>query len=125
MRNEVSLLCHAICEVKGIDELTDYAIQRELDDMGLSDWAIDEYEVKGDTIDVYVTKVYDVKIDGSDYEPDVFYDEYGNRYVNYPEVDEYVLFDDYCCFPDGLIFDWVETEDGSVISWEELFEEEY
>ncbi len=124
MRNEVSLLCHAICEVKGIVQLTDYAMQCELDKRGLSDWAVDGYDVQEDTVDIYVTKLYEVKIDRSDYEPEVFHDENGNRYVNYPEVDEYVLFDDHCCFPDGLIFDWVETEDGSMISWEELFEEE-
>lgn len=124
MRNEVSLLCHAICEVKGIVQLTDYAMQCELDKRGLSDWAVDGYDVREDTVDVYVTKLYEVKIDRSDYEPEVFIDKDGNRQLNYPEVDEYVLFDDYCRFPDGLIFDWVETEDGSMISWEELFGEE-
>jgi hypothetical protein len=121
MRNEVSLLCHAICEVKGIVQLTDYAMQCELDKRGLSDWAVDGYDVREDTVDIYVTKLYDVKIDPSDYEPEVDYDLYGNSFVSYPEVDEYILFDDYCRFPDGLIFDWVETEDGSVITWEELF----
>jgi hypothetical protein len=121
MRNEVSLLCHAICEVKGIVQLTDYAMQCELDKRGLSDWLVDGYDVREDTVDVYVTKLYDVKIDPSDYEPEVDYDLYGNSFVSYPEVDEYILFDDYCRFPDGLIFDWVETEDGSVITWEELF----
>jgi hypothetical protein len=121
MRNEVSLLCHAICEVKGIVQLTDYAMQCELDKRGLSDWAVDGYDVREDTVDVYVTKLYEFKIDPSDYEPEVDYDLYGNSFVSYPEVDEYILFDDYCRFPDGLIFDWVETEDGSVITWEELF----
>jgi hypothetical protein len=121
MRNEVSLLCHAICEVKGIVQLTDYAMQCELDKRGLSDWLVDGYDVREDTVDVYVTKLYEVKIDPSDYEPEVDYDLYGNSFVSYPEVDEYILFDDYCRFPDGLIFDWVETEDGSVITWEELF----
>jgi hypothetical protein len=121
MRNEVSLLCHAICEVKGIVQLTDYAMQCELDKRGLSDWLVDGYDVREDTVDVYVTKLYEFKIDPSDYEPEVDYDLYGNSFVSYPEVDEYILFDDYCRFPDGLIFDWVETEDGSVITWEELF----
>jgi hypothetical protein len=121
MRNEVSLLCHAICEVKGIVQLTDYAMQCELDKRGLSDWLVDGYDVREDTVDIYVTKLYEVKIDPSDYEPEVDYDLYGNSFVSYPEVDEYILFDDYCRFPDGLIFDWVETEDGSVITWEELF----
>lgn len=124
MRNKVSLLCHAICEVKGIVQLTDYAMQCELDKMGLSDWAIDGYDVQEDIVDVYVTKLYEVKIDRNDYEPEVYYDEDGNRYVNYPEVDEYILFDEHCEFPSELIFDWVETEDGSEISWEELFGEE-
>lgn len=124
MRNEVSLLCHAICEVKGIVQLTDYAMQCELDKRGLSDWAVDGYDVQEDTVDIYVTKLYEVKVDPSDYEPEVDYDLYGNSFVSYPEVDEYILFDDYCRLPDGLIFDWVETEDGSVITWEELFEEE-
>jgi hypothetical protein len=121
MRNEVSLLCHAICEVKGNVQLTDYAMQCELDKRGLSDWLVDGYDVREDTVDVYVTKLYEFKIDPSDYEPEVDYDLYGNSFVSYPEVDEYILFDDYCRFPDGLIFDWVETEDGSVITWEELF----
>ena len=124
MRNEVSLLCHAICEVKGIDELTDYAMQCEIDKRGLSDWAVDGYDVKDDTVDVFITKRYDIKVDRSDYEPEVYYDEDGNRYVDYPEVDEYVLFDEYCDFPVELISDWVETEDGSVITWEELFGDE-
>lgn len=124
MRSEVSLLCHAICEVKGIVQLTDYAMQCELDKRGLSDWAVDGYDVREDTVDIYVTKLYDVKVDPSDYEPEVDYDLYGNSFVSYPEVDEYILFDDYCRFPDGLIFDWVETEDGSVITWEELFDDE-
>lgn len=99
-------------------------MQCELDKRGLSDWAVDGYDVREDTVDIYVTKLYEVKIDRSDYEPEVFIDKDGNRQLNYPEVDEYVLFDDYCRFPDGLIFDWVETEDGSMISWEELFGEE-
>lgn len=124
MRNEVSLLCHAICEVKGIDELTDYAMQCEIDKRGLSDWAVDGYDVEDDTVDVFITKRYDIKVDRSDYEPEVYYDEDGNRYVDYPEVDEYVLFDEYCDFPVELIFDWVETEDGSEITWEELFGDE-
>lgn len=127
MRNEVSLICHAICEVKGIDELTDYAMQCELDKRGLSDWAVDGYDVmdlKDNTVDIYVTKQFDIKLDRSDYEPLVLHDEYGNRHVDYPEVDEYILFDDNCRLPDGLIFDWVETEDDSVITWEELFGEE-
>lgn len=127
MRNEVSLLCHAICEVKGIDELTDYAMQCEIDKRGLSDWAVDGYDVtdlKDNTVDIYVTKQFDIKLDRSDYEPLVLHDEYGNRHVDYPEVDEYILFDDNCRLPDGLIFDWVETEDASVITWEELFGKE-
>lgn len=124
MRNEVSLLCHAICEVKGIDELTDYAIQCEIDKRGFSDWTVAGYDVKEDTVDVFITKRYDIKVNRSDYEPEVYCDEDGNRYVDYPEVDEYALFDEYCDFPVELIFDWVETEDGSVITWEELFEEE-
>jgi hypothetical protein len=96
-------------------------MQCELDKRGLSDWLVDGYDVREDTVDIYVTKLYEVKIDPSDYEPEVDYDLYGNSFVSYPEVDEYILFDDYCRFPDGLIFDWVETEDGSVITWEELF----
>lgn len=124
MRNEVSLLCHAICEVKGIDELTDYTMQCEIDKRGLSDWAVDGYDVKDDTVDVFITKLYDIKVDRRDYEPEVYYDEDGNRYVDYPEVDEYILFDEYCDFPVELIFDWVETEDGSEITWEELFGDE-
>lgn len=127
MRNEVSLICHAICEVRGIDELTDYAMQCELDERGLSDWAVDGYDVmdlKDNTVDIYVTKQFDIKLDRSDYEPLVLHDEYGNPHVDYPEVDEYILFDDNCRLPDGLIFDWVETEDDSVITWEELFGEE-
>ena len=127
MKNEVSLICHAICEVKGIDELTDYAMQCELDKRGLSDWAVDGYDVmdlKDNTVDIYVTKMYNIKVDRSDYEPEVLHDEDGNQQIDYPEVDEYILFDDNCRLPDGLIFDWVETEDDSVITWEELFGDE-
>lgn len=127
MRNEVSLICHAICEVKGIDEFTDYAMQCEIDKRGFSDWAVDGYDVtdlKDNTVDIYVTKQFKIKLDRSDYEPLVLHNEYGNRHVDYPEVDEYILADDYCDFPVELIFDWVETEDGSVITWEELFGEE-
>lgn len=121
MSNEISLICHAICEIRGIIKLTNESITEELAKRGLADWNIREYDVEEDVVSVFITKVFKVNINCEDYEPEVHYDESGIKWITYPDVDEDIIFNNHCQLPNNVTFDWAETEDGSIITWESLF----
>lgn len=121
MINEISLICQAICEIRGIVKLTNESIAEELAKRGLVDWNINEYDVEEDVVSVFIRRVFKVNVNYKDYEPELYFDESGIKHICFPDVDEDIIFNDHCQLPNNVIFDWAETEDGSVITWESLF----